>query len=122
MKLPEIALKNYQFSLVLVILLVLFGLVSFATMPRSEDPQVTPAASSVIVVYPGASPTDMENLVIDPLEEKLNELDNIKRLTSRAQDGLAVLQIEFVTGADPDEKYSEVQQQVNRVNRHGVDR
>jgi len=115
MKLPEIALKNHQFSLVLVILLVLFGLVSFSTMPRSEDPQVSPAASSVIVVYPGASPADMENLVINPLEEKLNELDDIKRFTSRAQDGLALLQIEFMTGADPDEKYSEVVQQVNRV-------
>jgi len=115
MKLPKIAIENHQFALVVVILLVLFGLVSFVTMPRSEDPQVSPAASSIIVIYPGASPADMEELVINPLEEKVNELDDIKRIKSRAKDGLAVIEVEFITGSDPDEKYSDVVQKVNSV-------
>ena len=56
MRLPKLAIENHQFTIMLVILLILFGLVSFLTMPRSEDPQVSPAASSVFVIYPGASP------------------------------------------------------------------
>ncbi len=84
-------------------------------MPRSEDPLVTPAGSSVIVVYPGANPADMEELVIDPLEEVLNELEDIKHLSSNAQDGLAVIGVEFEAASDPEEKYSDVVQKVNSV-------
>ncbi len=115
MRLPKLALDNHQFTSVLIILLVLFGLVSFVTMPRSEDPMVTPAGSSIIVVYPGATPADMEELIVDPIEEVINELDDIKKLTSTAKDGLALIGVEFLTGSDPDDKYSDVVQKVNSI-------
>ena len=115
MNLPRLAIENHQFTSILIILMVIFGVVSFITMPRSEDPQVSPAGSSVVVVYPGANPADMEELVVDPIEEVLNELEDIKVLTSSSQDGLAVVAIEFLTGSDPDEKYSDVVQKVNSV-------
>ncbi|TFG94448.1 MAG: efflux RND transporter permease subunit, partial [Calditrichales bacterium] len=84
MHLPRIAIENHQFTLILIILLVLTGMVSFITMPRSEDPQVAPAGSSVIVVYPGATPGDMEEMVISPLEEVINELEDIKYIRASA--------------------------------------
>ena len=115
MRLPKLAIENHQFTIILVLLLVLFGLVSFLTMPRSEDPQVSPAASTVIVVYPGATPEDMEELVIDPVEEVLNELEDIKHIKSRAEDGMALVNIEFLSGTDPDDKYSDVVQKVNSI-------
>jgi len=115
MRLPKLAIENHQFTIILVVLLVLFGLVSFLTMPRSEDPQVSPAASTVIVVYPGATPEDMEELVIDPIEEVLNELEDIKHIKSRAEDGMALVNIEFLSGTDPDDKYSDVVQKVNSI-------
>jgi len=113
MRLPRIAIENHQFTIVLVILLVLFGLVSFITMPRSEDPQISPAGSSVIIIYPGANPADMEELIIEPIEEVINELEDIKDIKSTAEDGLAIVAVEFLTGSDPDEKYSDVVQKVN---------
>jgi len=115
MRLPRIAIENHQFTIVLVILLVLMGVVSFITMPRSEDPQISPAGSSVIVIYPGANPADMEELAIEPIEEVLNELEDIKDIKSIAKDGLAIVAIEFLTGSDPDEKYSDVVQKVNSI-------
>ena len=115
MRLPKLALDNHQFTTVLVILLVMFGLVSFWTMPRSEDPQVSPAGSSIIVIYPGATPADMEELIVDPIEEVINELDDIKKMTSTAKDGLAIVGVEFITGSDPDDKYSDVVQKVNSI-------
>jgi multidrug efflux pump subunit AcrB len=115
MRLPKLAIENHQFTIILVILLILFGLVSFMTMPRSEDPQVSPAASTVIVIYPGANPADMEELVIDPIEEVLNELEDIKHIKSRAEDGLALVNIEFLSGSDPDDKYADVVQKVNSI-------
>ena len=115
MKLPNLALKNHQFFMTLIMLLFLSGIISFIRMPRSEDPLISPAGSSVIVIYPGANPSDMEELVIDPIEEVINELENIKVIESIAEDGLAVVGVEFISGSDPEEKYSDVVQKVNSV-------
>ncbi|MFC2158843.1 efflux RND transporter permease subunit [Acidobacteriota bacterium] len=115
MKLSELAIKNYQFTIILILLLVLSGIVSFQTMPRSEDPQVAPHGSSVIVLYPGAGPADMEQLIVDPIEEKLNELDDIKHIISQIRDGLGVIEVEFETGTDMDETYSEIVQKINSI-------
>ena len=115
MKLPKFAIENHQFTIVMVCLLVLSGLVSVITMPRSEDPQVTPSGSSVIVVYPGASPSDIEQLIVDPIEESLNTLEDIKELSSESSDNIASIGIEFAGGSDPDEKYADVVQKVNSI-------
>ncbi|MFC1851146.1 efflux RND transporter permease subunit [candidate division CSSED10-310 bacterium] len=115
MNVPRYAIANYQFTIVVILLLVLSGVVSLSTMPRSEDPQVTNSGGSIYVVYPGANPMDLEELIIDPIEEALNELEDIKKIDSYMEDGLAVTHIEFESGTDPDEKYSDVLQKVNSI-------
>jgi len=115
MKLPKLAIENYQFTIIMIALLTIAGVISFLTMPRSEDPQVAPAGSSVIVIYPGASPEDMERLIVDPIEESINELEDIKKFNTIMKDGLAVMQVEFHSGTDPDDKYSDIVQKVNRI-------
>ena len=86
MRLPRLAIQNHQFTIVLVALLLTLGLVSFLTMPRSEDPSVQPAGASVFVIYPGATPADIEELIVEPLEEAINEIDDIKTMTGTAED------------------------------------
>lgn len=115
MNLPKYAIENHQFTIIITVLLILMGIVSFINMPRSEDPQVSPAASSVLVVLPGANPKDVEQLVVDPIEDVLNELEDIKDIKSAATDGFANIQIEFTSGSDPDDKYSDVVQKVNSI-------
>jgi len=115
MKIPRIAIENYQFTLVVIILLVLSGIVSFINMPRSEDPQVSKPGSSVIVLYPGTTPADLEQLIISPIEEALNELDDIKKIESKCEDGLALIFVEFYHGTDPDEQYSDVNEKINSI-------
>lgn len=115
MRLPHIAIQNHQFTIIIVIMLTLLGVTSFLTMPRSEDPAVSPAGSSVIVIYPGATPADIEELIVEPLEQVLNELDDIKRINSASEDGLGTVAVEFTSGSDPDEKYSDVVQKVNSI-------
>ncbi|MDN5199789.1 efflux RND transporter permease subunit [Fulvivirgaceae bacterium BMA10] len=115
MKLPELAIKNYQFTIVVTLLIALVGIVTFITMPRSEDPQNEMAGTVITVIYPGATPEDLEKLVIDPIEEKLNELDDIKKMESKAFDGVAAVTIEFTTGSDPEDKYRKVLEAMNVV-------
>ena len=115
MKLPSLAIKNAQFTLTIVVLLVLVGIVSYLNMPRSEDPQFDIPITIIEVIYPGASPTDIETLVVDPLEEELADIDNIKKVESQIKNGGARVEIKFHYGSDPELAFNKIQLAVSSV-------
>jgi multidrug efflux pump subunit AcrB len=115
MRLPEFAVKNYQFTLIVFIAVLALGIYSLFTMPRSEDPETHPPQFTVVVVYPGTNPKDMEQLVVDPMEKKINELDDIKHVKTDISNGLAVMQIVYKYSSNPDDKYQEVVREVNSL-------
>ncbi|MBP1666844.1 MAG: acriflavin resistance protein [Bacteroidetes bacterium] len=115
MKISELAVKNYQFTIVVFLMLVAMGIYALVSIPQSEDPEFDVPIVPVYAIYPGASPIDMEQLVVDKLEESLNELEDIKKLESTIKDGVASVVVEFVSGSDPDKKFDEVSRQVNMV-------
>lgn len=115
MKLPSLAIKNAQFTMTIVALLVLVGIVSYFNMPRSEDPQFDIPITLIEVVYPGASPTDIETLVVDPLEEEFTDIDNIKKIESQIKNGGARLEVTFHYGSDPELAFNKVQLAVSSV-------
>jgi multidrug efflux pump subunit AcrB len=109
------SVQRWQFTLVLFGLLIAVGVSSFLKIPRSEDPEFHVPIPTIVVVYPGADPVDVERLVVDPIEDAVNELDDIKRMDSRSMDGVGVIQVEFQWSTDPDKKYDEVVREVNRI-------
>lgn len=115
MKLPQLAINNFQFIIILVILALFVGVNAYMTMPRSEDPNPNFPLYNVIVVYPGTSPEDMEELVIDPLEEVLDEIENITKINATIEEGVARIRLEAEYGIDVDEKYDEIRREVNTV-------
>jgi multidrug efflux pump subunit AcrB len=115
MSLWSFSVKRWQFTLVVFALLIATGLWALSAIPRAEDPSLKFPGSLVIVQYPGADPEDVERLVVDPIEDALSELEEIKRLNSTALDGLALIEIEFIYGSDPDRKYDEVVREINVV-------
>ena len=115
MSLWSFSVKRWQFTLVVFALLIATGLWALSSIPRAEDPSLKFPGTLIVVQYPGADPEDIERLVVDPIEDALAELDDIKRLNSTALDGLALMEIEFVYGNDPDRKYDEVVREINVV-------
>ncbi|MBN1961341.1 MAG: efflux RND transporter permease subunit [Deltaproteobacteria bacterium] len=115
MKFARVILNNWQFVIIMLLLLVSIGVFAILNMPRYEDPQVEPPGNSIYAVYPGTSPEEMERLIVDPIEKALDELDDIKRLEATVEDGLAVINIEFEMGSDADEKHRLVVEEVNQV-------
>ena len=115
MQLPRIAIKNAQFTFTIVVLLVLVGIVSYFQMPRSEDPQFDIPITLLEIIYPGASPTDIETLVVDPLEEEFAEIEGIKKVESQIKNGGARIEVTFLYGSDPNAAYNEVKQAVSSV-------
>jgi len=111
----KFSVERWQFTLVLFGLLIAVGVNSLLNIPRSEDPEFRAPVPTVVAVYPGADPQDIERLVVDPIEDAVNELDDIKRIDSRSLDGVGVVQIEFQWHTDPDDVYDEVVREVNRI-------
>jgi len=115
MFLPRMAINNAQFTFTVVLLLVLVGIVSYFHMPRSEDPQFDIPITLLEIVYPGASPTDIETLVVDPLEEEFADIEGIKKIESQIKNGGARIEVTFLYGSDPNTAYNEVKQAVSTV-------
>ena len=115
MILPRLSIDNYQFTLMLFILLLIAGVRSFFTMPRTENPDIVVPGVSIVFIYPGASPVDLEELIASPVEEAINELDDIKRINTSLIDGIASISVEFYFNVDADKKYDEVVQKVNGI-------
>lgn len=115
MKISEYAVKNYQFTLVIFIMIIALGVTTILNMPRSEDPELSSPEFTIIIIYPGTSPKDMEDLVVDPLEAELTALEGIKKVISNISDGIAVLSVQYKHESDVDEKYQEVVREVNNM-------
>jgi multidrug efflux pump subunit AcrB len=115
MKILEFPVRNYQFTIVLFVMLAALGVTSWLAIPRGEDPPLHVPTFTVIAVYPGASPTDLERLVVREVEERLDALDDVESIESHILDGVATTQVEFESDEDPDERYDEVLREMNSL-------
>jgi multidrug efflux pump subunit AcrB len=115
MKISGLSVKNYQFTIVVFLLLVSLGIYSYLKIPQATDPEFPVTIFPVIAVYPGASPSDIEELVVDKLEKSIKELEDIDRMTSEIEEDIAVIVIEFSPETDPDIKFDDLQRQINSV-------
>lgn len=115
MKIAEFSVKNYQFTLIIFVLLLALGLNSLFNMPRGEDPETTAPSFFIAVIYPGTTPADMEKLVVDPMEKRFSELENVKKIISDVSDGLASIRVEYKHELDAEEKYQEIVREINAL-------
>lgn len=115
MKISDYAVKNYQFTLVIFLMIIALGVTTILNMPRSEDPELNAPQFPIVVVYPGTSPKDMEELIVEPMERVISELEDLKRIKTTISDGVAVLFVEYKYESDVDEKYSELVREVNAL-------
>ncbi|MEO1438426.1 MAG: efflux RND transporter permease subunit, partial [Bacteroidota bacterium] len=115
MNIPGLSIKNFPFTLLAYSFIFLLGLNTFLNMPRMEDPELDLPNIFIAAVYPGASPEDIESQVAEPIEEAVNELDDIDEIETRISDGLAIIEVEFNFGIDGGEKKKDVQDKVNEV-------
>lgn len=115
MKISEFSVKNYQFTLIMFVMVLLVGANALINMPRSEDPDIESPFFAVVAIYPGVGPQDMEELVANPIEEALSELENVKQIISDIGDGVSVTRIDFRYDVDVQEKYQEVIREVNSL-------
>ncbi|MCD8517068.1 MAG: efflux RND transporter permease subunit [Burkholderiaceae bacterium] len=93
--LSALAVRERSITLFFLILSVLAGLYAFNSLGRAEDPPFTVRAMVVTVLWPGATPTQLQDQVVDRLEKRVQEVDYFYKLETTIRPGRADLLIEF---------------------------
>ncbi|MGH8310033.1 MAG: efflux RND transporter permease subunit, partial [Steroidobacteraceae bacterium] len=115
MSLLEFPIRRYQFTLVAFLCLVVMGWFAATSVPREEDPFFRIPGFFITTIYPGADPKDLERLVTKPIEDRLAELDDVKKIETTITDGVSFIVIEFEAHTDAEKKYDEVTREVNAL-------
>ena len=109
------AVRRWQFTVLMFLMFSALGYSSWLAIPRAEDPAFPVPIYTSVAVYPGASPEDMEQLVTEPIEKRLNALTDVKELKSTSSNGLSVVTVEFESDVDAERKYDQVVREINAV-------
>ncbi|HEV2363427.1 MAG TPA: efflux RND transporter permease subunit [Caulobacteraceae bacterium] len=107
------AIKRRKVILAITVVLSVFGLFAYLTLPREADPDITVPFIVVQVPYPGVSPEDSERLLVRPLERELRTIRGLKEMNARALPGLAVITLEFEVNFDKNKVLEDVRAKVD---------
>ena len=99
----------------LMLALLIGGLLTSLSIKKELLPEFTEDVVSVRVVYPGATPSEMEQGVVLPIENELSELSGIDGITANIQEGYASIYLEIESGENIQQMYQDVLQSVNRI-------
>ncbi len=106
-------------TVVLGAILFLIGYIALNTMPREEDPQIAISGGAVIVALPGATPEEIENVIVKPLERKLREVRGIEHIYGMAMDNVGVVNIMYYIGENREDSnlklYDKVMQNMDSL-------
>ncbi|MCW8894955.1 efflux RND transporter permease subunit [Sulfurimonas sp.] len=96
-KLASGFLRN-PLTIVLGIFLLAIGYLSLVIMPREENPQMVVSGSTVIVALPGASASEIQKVIVKPLERKLKEVKGVEHISGMAMDNVGIVNAAFFIG------------------------
>ena len=91
MNMTQFAISNNRVTIILVVLLILFGISSYFALPKAQDPGFIIRAAQVTTYFPGASPERVENLITDKIEKAIQEMPEIDFITSQSRTGISVI-------------------------------
>jgi len=94
------AIDNKISIYVLVFMITLFGLLNYYSIPKEQFPEIVIPMVVVNSIYPGTSPSAMENIVTRPLEKNLKSIKGVKKITSRSVQDFSSIIVEFNTGIE----------------------
>lgn len=115
MDIAKIALKYSILVNMITLAVLIFGVIAMVSLPREEFPAVDFGSTIVTVVYPGVSPSEIEQLVLRKLEVGLGDLEDLDYLASYAEEGIAFVRVVFTSKVSSEEAYDRVNREVSKI-------
>jgi multidrug efflux pump subunit AcrB len=115
MHIAEIAIRRWQLTLVLFVLLCALGFSAFQQVPRAVDPHFSMPVVSIVAAQPGADAAEIEQTITKPIEELVQGLEDVQSVNSTSSDGNAVIRAEFDWSGDPDQYFNDTVREVTAI-------
>lgn len=105
---------NHPLTLILGVFILILGYFSLSLMPKEENPQIKVSGGVVIVALPNAKASEIQKVIIEPLEKKIREIKGVEHIFSYANDSVAIVQVQFYIGEDKELSNLKLYDQVMR--------
>lgn len=103
MNITKISIENNRVTILLVVIITILGLLGYSQLSRDAMPPFTIRTCQVITQFPGASPDRVETLVTDKLEKVIQEIPELKTVTSESRTGMSIIKVELQTDVHKDD-------------------
>jgi multidrug efflux pump subunit AcrB len=107
--------SNHVASNILMLLLVIGGLVMAGSIKQEVFPEFELDMVTVTVVYPGATPAEVEDGIIEPIEFAISGINNVKQVNAVANESVGIVTVEVIEGEDADLVLQDVKSEVDRI-------
>ncbi|MFC4479750.1 efflux RND transporter permease subunit [Flavobacterium chungangensis] len=118
MSLSTTSIKRPVLTIVLNLLIILFGFIGYTFLGVREFPSIDPAQVSIRTNYTGANSDIIESQITEPLEKAVNAIDGIRNITSSSNQGSSTITIEFNLDKDLEEAANDVRDKVSQAIRN----
>jgi len=115
MSLSSVSIRRPVLAIVMSIIIVVFGLLSYTYLGVREYPSVDPPIITVSTAYIGANADVIESQITEPLEDQINGIAGIRSLTSVSRDGRSTITVEFDIDVDLEAAANDVRDRVSRT-------
>lgn len=115
MKIAEISIKRPSLVIVVFTALTLLGLLSYFSLGYELLPKFSPNVVSVSTIYPGASPSEVENTVTKKIEDAVSSMENVKKINSNSLEGVSIVTVTLTEAANVDISLNDAQRKVNSI-------
>ena len=109
------SIDNKTAIYLLTVFITLAGILAYNALPKEKFPDIVLPQISVVTVYPGAAPKNVENLVTKPIEKKLKGITGVKKITSNSVQGLSFIMVEFNSDQDVSKAKQAVKDKVDEA-------
>jgi multidrug efflux pump subunit AcrB len=110
----SLAFINHPLTFIFGAFILALGYISLIVMPREENPQIKVSGGVVIVALPGALPSEIQKVIIEPLEKKIREIKGVENIYSFAKDSVGIVQVQYFIGENKEESNLKLYDQVMR--------
>ncbi len=109
------ALNNKTAVYIITLLLILGGILAYKQLPKEAFPEIRVPTVVITTIYPGNSPTEIDNLITRELEKELKSLNGVKKIVSSSLQDFSMIRVEFFTNINPDKALQDVKDAVDKA-------
>jgi len=115
MKLSQFSVHHPIFTVMIFLIVIILGFVSFTRLPIDLMPDITYPTLSLSTSYGNASPEEIEELITRPLEEAMAAVPGVEEISSTSSEGSSMVRVSFAWGTDLEEASNDIRDRLDRI-------